>query len=73
VLEWLVNRFIYYPTSRWMMTPADLGLEAEDVFLTPEPGVQLHAWFFPRPKPLTIPTSLGEMPISVSWRPLSPT
>jgi alpha-beta hydrolase superfamily lysophospholipase len=52
VLEWLVNRFIYFPTSRWMMTPADLGLESEDVFLTPEPGVRLHAWFFPRPKPL---------------------
>ncbi len=52
MIEWLVNRFICYPTSRWMMTPADLGLEAEDVFLTPEPGVQLHGWFFPRSKPL---------------------
>lgn len=52
MLEWLINRFLYYPTSRWVMTPADLGLEAEDVFLTPEPGVRLHSWFFPRPKPL---------------------
>ena len=52
MLEWLVNRFIYYPTSRWTMTPADLGLEAEDVSLVPEPGVRLHAWFFPHPKPL---------------------
>ena len=52
MLEWMVNRFIYYPTSRWMVTPADLGLEAEDVFLKPEPGVQLHAWFFPHPGPL---------------------
>jgi hypothetical protein len=43
---WLVNRFLYHPTSHWMMTPADLGLEAEDIFLTPERGVQLHAWFF---------------------------
>jgi fermentation-respiration switch protein FrsA (DUF1100 family) len=50
--ERLVNRFIYYPTSRWVMTPADLGLEAEDVFLTPESGVRLHAWFFPHPGPL---------------------
>lgn len=52
MLEWLVNRFIYFPTSRWMTTPADLGLEAEDVFLTPEPGVRLHGWFFPHSKPL---------------------
>ena len=49
----LVNRFLYYPTSRWVMTPAGLGLEAEDVFLTTEPRVQLHAWFFPHPEPLT--------------------
>ena len=49
---WLVNRLLYWPTSRWMMTPAGLGLEAEDVFLAPEPGAQLHAWFLPHPKPL---------------------
>lgn len=52
MLELLVNRFIYYPEPRWMMTPADLNLESEEVFLTPEPGVQLHAWFFPHPEPL---------------------
>jgi fermentation-respiration switch protein FrsA (DUF1100 family) len=52
MLEWLVNHFIYFPTHRWMMTPASLGLEAEDVFLTPEPGVRLHAWFFRHPKAL---------------------
>jgi fermentation-respiration switch protein FrsA (DUF1100 family) len=51
MLESLVNRFIYYPDRHWMNAPAGLGLEAEDVLLTPEPGVQLHAWFFPRPKP----------------------
>ena len=52
MIESLVNRFIYYPEPDWMFTPADLDLEAEDVFLTPEPGVQLHAWFFPHPEPL---------------------
>ena len=52
MLDWLANRFIYFPTSRWMTTPADLGLEAEDVFLTPEPGVRLHGWFFPHSRPL---------------------
>jgi fermentation-respiration switch protein FrsA (DUF1100 family) len=52
MLESLVNRFIYYPEPHWVVRPADLGLEAEDVFLTPELGVQLHAWLFPHPDPL---------------------
>jgi hypothetical protein len=52
MLESLVNRFIYYPEPHWWATPADLGLEAEEVRLVPEAGVQLHAWFFPRPEPL---------------------
>lgn len=43
MLESLVNRFIYYPEPHWVVRPADLGLEAEDVFLTPESGMQLHA------------------------------
>ena len=52
MLESLVNRFIYYPEPHWWATPADIGLEADEVRLVPEPGVQLHAWFFPRPEPL---------------------
>lgn len=50
--EGLVSRFIYYPDPTWIATPDQLGLEAEQVQLTPEPGVQLHAWFFPHPAPL---------------------
>ncbi len=52
MLESVVSRFIYYPEPDWWAKPADLGLRAEDVYLTPEPGVQLHAWFFPLPAPL---------------------
>ncbi len=52
MLESLVNRFIYFPDPHWALTPADLGLAAEEARLTPEPGVQLHAWFFPRTDPL---------------------
>ena len=48
----VVNRFIYYPEPHWALTPADLGLEAKEVSLAPEPGVQLHAWFFPHPAPV---------------------
>ncbi len=49
MLESVVNRFIYYPEPDWWATPTDLGLRAEEVFLTSEPDVQLHAWFFPQP------------------------
>ncbi len=51
-LEDLVSRFIYYPEPDWIATPDQLGLHAEQVQLEPEPGVQLHAWFFSRPAPL---------------------
>jgi fermentation-respiration switch protein FrsA (DUF1100 family) len=49
VFESLVNRFIYYPEPDWAVAPTELGLEAEEMFLVPEPGVALHAWFFPLP------------------------
>lgn len=48
MLESLVNRFIYYPDPHWMIVPVDIGLQAEDVLLSPEPDVELHAWFFTR-------------------------
>ena len=51
-LQHILSRFIYYPDPKWIVTPSRLGLEAEEVLLAPEPGVQLHAWFFPRPDPL---------------------
>jgi hypothetical protein len=51
-LEQMLSRFIYYPDPNWMLTPSRLGLEAEEVHLAPETGVQLHAWFFSRPDPL---------------------
>ena len=50
-MQGILSRFIYYPDPVWMATPADLGLEAEEITLEPEAGVQLHAWFFPHPRP----------------------
>jgi hypothetical protein len=47
MLEPLVSRFIYYPEPEWWATPEQFGLEAGEITLTPEPGVQLHAWLFP--------------------------
>ena len=51
-MQQILSRFIYYPDPHWIATPADLGLEAEEVMLEPEADVQLHAWFFPHPEPL---------------------
>jgi fermentation-respiration switch protein FrsA (DUF1100 family) len=51
-LKNIVSRFIYYPDPHWIATPGQYGLEAEEVRLVPEPGVELHAWFFPQALPL---------------------
>jgi hypothetical protein len=52
VMEQMISRFIYYPDPYWMAEPEDMGLAAEEVMLEPERDVQIHAWFFPRPKPV---------------------
>lgn len=40
---------IYFPTRALEATPADIGLDYEDVFLTTEDGVRIHGWFLPNP------------------------
>jgi fermentation-respiration switch protein FrsA (DUF1100 family) len=52
VLESLISNFIYYPEPHWIVTPDRLGLEAEEVRIASEPGLWLHAWFFPLARPL---------------------
>ena len=51
----LINRYIYYPEPDWILTPDQLGMAAEEVHLTPGPGVELHAWFFPHQQPFDSP------------------
>ena len=51
VLQSIMSSFIYYPDPHWWATPADLGLTAEEIDLSPEQGVRLHAWFFPLSQP----------------------
>jgi len=51
MLESIVNQFIYYPEPHWIATPERLGLQAEYLRLASAAGVELHAWFFPHPKP----------------------
>ena len=37
--------FIYFPDKELSMTPLDVGLNYEDVYLTTSDGVDLHGWF----------------------------
>jgi len=40
-------RFIYFPSQPLAFTPADAGLEYEDVWLTTEDDVRIHGWYVP--------------------------
>ena len=41
------RRYIFFPTSEIEMTPADVGLEYEDVSFPTANGNLLHGWFVP--------------------------
>lgn len=43
------TRFIYFPSRTHDASPAGLGLKCEEVWLTAEDGVRLHAWLLPVP------------------------
>ena len=47
VLKSIARSFIYYPDSGLTGTPADIGLNFEDVWLRTADGVRVHAWFVP--------------------------
>ena len=41
----LEKRFVFFPRSQIEFTPAETGLEYEDVFFTTQDGLTLHGWF----------------------------
>ena len=43
------NFFIFYPDRSLETTPADWGLNFEDVSFETADGIKLHGWFFPLP------------------------
>jgi fermentation-respiration switch protein FrsA (DUF1100 family) len=45
----LVDRVIFQPTPGEDLTPAQVGITAEDVFLSTEDGVRVHAYWLPAP------------------------
>ena len=47
--DWLVGKMLYYPTPGVDFRPEQLGITAEEVFLTTEDGVRIHAFDLPSP------------------------
>jgi pimeloyl-ACP methyl ester carboxylesterase len=43
------RKLIYYPQRAHDVTPRQLGLACEDLTLTAEDGVRIHAWYLPPP------------------------
>lgn len=50
-LWWAQPRMLFFPSKSLDATPADWGLTYEDVGLTTEDGIQLHAWLIPAAQP----------------------
>ncbi len=42
-------RFVYYPSREVSLTPANIGLEFEDVHLISRDNTAIHGWYLPRP------------------------
>lgn len=55
LLWWLQPRLIFFPSERLWATPADWGLEHEEVELTTEDEVTMHGWLVTPPKPRATP------------------
>ena len=51
----ILDRFmVYFPQRELTYTPAAVGLEYNDVYLTAEDGVRIHAWHVPGESPTTL-------------------
>ena len=46
--------FLYFPEREIFLTPGNVGLVYEDVFISTSDGVKLHGWFVPGKSDLTL-------------------
>ena len=46
--------FVYFPEREIVMTPGNVGLQYEDVFISASDGARLHGWFVPGESDLTL-------------------
>jgi fermentation-respiration switch protein FrsA (DUF1100 family) len=49
ILEYSEKGIVFFPDPVLIGTPADYGLEYEEVWFAAEDGVQLHGWWVPKP------------------------
>jgi fermentation-respiration switch protein FrsA (DUF1100 family) len=49
ILEFSEKGIVFFPDPVLLGTPADYGLEYEDVFFAAADGVKLHGWWVPKP------------------------
>ncbi len=49
-----LGRFIFYPVRELVGTPADVGLDYEDVVFATTDAVRLHGWWVPGSRPATL-------------------
>ncbi|MFP3983710.1 MAG: alpha/beta hydrolase [Desulfurivibrionaceae bacterium] len=52
------DRLVFFPSSEITATPADIGLDFEEVRMETEDGVSIHGWFLPGPEGSGGPTVL---------------
>lgn len=45
----LQDKLIFLPSSKFLITPEQAGLKAEELQIKTDDGEQLHGWFFPHP------------------------
>ncbi len=45
--DWLIGSVLYHPTPGVDITPEELGISAEDVFIETEDAVRIHAFYLP--------------------------
>ena len=49
ILEFSEKGIVFFPDPELIGTPADWGLEYEEVYFPAADGVQLHGWWVPKP------------------------
>jgi fermentation-respiration switch protein FrsA (DUF1100 family) len=55
LLFFLQERLVYFPTRAWAVTPAEIGLPYEEVWLETPDGLKLSGWFVPANQAQALP------------------
>ncbi|MFT5134692.1 MAG: fermentation-respiration switch protein FrsA (DUF1100 family), partial [Gammaproteobacteria bacterium] len=42
------HRLVYFPNRQLSLSPIDIGMEFEEIFLTTRDNLSLHAWYIPK-------------------------